>query len=377
MTRNQTIRRSALPVIMAATAALAGCGGGQTTLPEAEYAVLTASPTSRDLSTYYSATIRGRQDIEVYPEVSGKLTRLCVTEGEQVRQGQLLFVIDQVPYIAALNTAEANVEAAQATLATTELTYHSQQTLYDEKVVSLYSLQTAENDYLTAKANLAQAEAQLVNARNNLSYTEVKSPADGVVGTLPYRVGTLVSPSGMTQPLTTVSDNSQMYVYFSMTESQLLDMVRRYGSKAGALEGMPDVELMLSDRSIYPLKGRVESISGVVDRSTGTASLRAVFPNPDELLFSGTSGNVVITTHRDGCLVIPQDATYEIQDQVYIFKIIDGLATAKPISVSRVGGGQEYIVETGLEAGEQVLIEGVGLMQEGTPIKAKTVSSEQ
>ena len=362
------LQQTALLALLAIAGLCTGCGSGQVAPHEAHYATLTAATTSRDLSTRYSATIRGRQDIEVYPEVSGKLTRLCVTEGQQVKKGQLLFIIDQVPYHAALLTAQANVEAARAGLATAELTYHSQQQLYDQQVVSLYSLQTAENDYLTAKASLAQAEAQLVDAENNYSYTEVKSPADGVVGTLPYRVGTLVSPSGMTQPLTTVSDNSQMYVYFSMTEGQLLDMVRRYGSKAGALENLPDVELQLSDRSIYPLKGRVESISGVVDRSTGTASLRAVFPNPDELLFSGTSGNVVITYRRDNVFVIPQDATYEIQDQVYIFKVIDGRASAQPISVSRVDGGQEYIVEAGLEAGEIVLIEGVGLMQEGTMI---------
>lgn len=167
----------------------------------------------KELSTSYSATIRGRQDIDIYPQVSGTIEKLCVTEGQTVRRGQLLFVIDQIPYRAALKTAVANVEAARAAMATAELTYNSNKELYTQKVVSEFSLKTAENTYLTAKAQLTQAEAQEVNARNNLSYTEVKSPSDGVVGALPYRVGALVG-ANLPYPLTTVSDNSDMYVYF-------------------------------------------------------------------------------------------------------------------------------------------------------------------
>ena len=367
-----TTKMEALTTMLLCTLAFEGCGGNADYGHETEYEVQTMSYTSRDLKTNYSATIRGRQDIEVYPEVSGKLTKLCIVEGQDVKRGQTMFIIDQVPYKAALLTAQANVESAEAALATAELTYNSNKMLYEEKVVSQFTLQTSENNYLTAKAGLAQAKAQLINAENDYSYTEVKSPADGVAGTLPYRVGTLVSPSGMTSPLTTVSDNSEMYVYFSMNEKQLLDMVRTYGSKKGALENLPEVELMLNDKSIYPLKGRVETISGVVDRNTGTASLRAVFQNPDGMLFSGTSGNIVITTERDSCLVIPQDATYELQDQVYVFKVVDGKANSTPVTVSRVNGGQEYIVESGLQPGDKIVIEGVGLMQEGTPIKEKT-----
>lgn len=169
--------------------------------------------TDKELSTSYSATIRGRQDIDIYPQVSGTIEKLCVTEGQKVRRGQSLFIIDQVPYKAALKTAVANVEAVRAALATAALTYNSNKELYAQKVVSEFSLKTAENAYLTAKAQLSQAEAQEISARNNLSYTEVKSPSDGVVGALPYRAGALVSPS-LPQPLTTVSDNSDMYVYF-------------------------------------------------------------------------------------------------------------------------------------------------------------------
>lgn len=360
-----------LMALIGCTLLVEGCKDAPAAQQEAEYAVLTVAPSDKVVTTNYSATIRGRQDIDIYPEVSGKLTKLCVTEGQNVRRGQVLFIIDQVPYRAALETAVANVEAAEASLATAELTYDSKKELYAKKVVSSFDLRTAENSWKSAKAQLAQARAQEVSARNNYSYTEVKSPADGVVGTLPYRVGALVSSSGMSQPLTTVSDNSDMYVYFSMNEAQLLELVRQYGSKNEALKDMPDVDLMLNDRSMYNQKGRVESISGVVDRNTGTVSLRAVFPNPDELLFSGTSGNVVISSNREQCIVIPQTATYEVQDQVYVYKVVDGMASATPVKVTRVNGGQEYIVDSGLQSGDVIVTEGVGLLREGTMIKAK------
>ena len=334
------------------------------------YATMKVEATDKELSTSYSATIRGRQDIDIYPQVSGTIEKLCVTEGQKVRRGQLLFIIDQVPYKAALKTAVANVEAARAALATAELTYNSNKELYAQKVVSEFSLKTAENSYLTAKAQLSQAEAQEISARNNLSYTEVKSPADGVVGTLPYRVGALVSAS-LPKPLTTVSDNSDMYVYFSMTENQLLDMTRRYGSKSKALEEMPAIGLILNDKSIYPSQGKIETISGVIDTSTGTVSLRAVFPNKEGLLQSGGAGNVVVPVQKRNCIVVPQAATYEVQDKVFVFKVVDGKAQSAPVEVTRVNGGKEYIVDKGLNVGDVIVAEGVGLLREGTPIQAK------
>lgn len=330
----------------------------------------------KELQTTYSAAIRGRQDIDIYPQVSGTLTRLCVEEGQAVRKGQILFIIDQVPYIAALRTAEANVEAAKAAVATSRLTYDSKRELYAQKVVSEFDLKTSYNSLLSAKAQLAQAEAQQINAANNLSYTEVKSPADGVVGILPYRVGTLVS-AGMPKPLTTVSDNSDMYIYFSMTENQMLELTRRYGSKDKALAEMPAVSLQLNDRSTYAQEGKIETISGVIDTSTGTVSLRAVFPNKEGLLTSGGSGNIIIPVKKENCIVIPQAATYEVQDKVFVYKVVDGKAQSAPVQVTRVNGGQEYIVENGLQAGDVIVVEGVGLLREGAPIVPKPASANQ
>ena len=374
MTTKKSMMKQMITVICSAT--LAACGNAPAVQTRSEYQVMDITTSDKELQTTYSAAIRGRQDIDIYPQVSGTLTRLCVEEGQAVRKGQILFIIDQVPYIAALRTAEANVEAAKAGVATSQLTYDSKRELYAQKVVSEFDLKTSHNSLLSAKAQLAQAEAQRINAANNLSYTEVKSPADGVVGTLPYRVGTLVS-SGMPKPLTTVSDNSDMYVNFSMTENQMLELTRRYGSKDKALAEMPAVSLQLNDRSTYPQEGKIETISGVIDTSTGTVSLRAVFPNKDGLLTSGGSGNVIVPLKKENCIVIPQAATYELQDKVFVYKVVDGKAQSAPVQVTRVNGGQEYIVENGLQVGDVIVVEGVGLLREGTPVVAKPASDNQ
>lgn len=347
-----------------------GCRPEVSAVQDSGYQVMTVKTADRTLMNSYSASIRGRQDIDIYPQVGGFLTQMCVQEGEQVRKGQTLFIIDQVGYQAALQTARANVAAAEASLATARLTYDSKQELFRQNVVSEFDLSTAKNALLTAEAQLAQMKALEVSAGNNLSYTVVKSPVDGVVGSLPYRVGTLVS-SAMPEPLTTVSDNSDMYVYFSMTENQLLSLIRQHGSKDEALKDMPEITLQLNDQSIYTQKGKIESISGVINRSTGTVSLRAVFPNPNELLHSGGTGNVIIPSVQSGCIVIPQAAAFEIQDKAFVYKVVDGKAQSVPIRVSRVTGGKEYIVNEGLVEGDVIVIEGVGLLREGTPIKAK------
>ena len=363
----QTFVQAAL---VACCMAVVSCGQAPTQQRAAEYSVQTITTTDRTIPTNYSATIRGRQDIAIYPQVSGTISQVCITEGQRVTKGQTLFIIDQVPYKAALRTAEANVEAAKAAVATAQLTYDSKKELFSRNVVSQYDLSTAENSLLTAKAQLAQADAALVNAANNLSYTVVKAPSNGVVGTLPYRVGALVSAS-IPQPLTTVSDNSTMYVYFSMTAKQQLNLTRRYGSIAETLKNMPDVQLQLNDGTVYDQTGRVESISGVVDTSTGSVQLRAVFPNENGLLLSGSTGNIIMPNLYKDCIVVPQTATFEIQDKVYVYKLVDGKATSSMIEVEKISNGREYIVTAGLTPGEVIITEGVGLMREGTPVVPK------
>lgn len=363
----QTFVQAAL---VACCMAVVSCGQAPTQQRAAEYSVQTISTTYRTIPTNYSAAIRGRQDIAIYPQVSGTISQVCINEGQTVSKGQTLFIIDQVPYKAALRTAEANVEAAKAAVATAQLTYDSKKELFARKVVSQYDLSTAENNLLTAKAQLAQADAALVNAANNLSYTVVKAPSNGVAGTIPYRVGALVSAS-IPQPLTTVSDNSTMYVYFSMTSKQLLNLTRRYGSIAETLKNMPDVQLKLDDGSVYGIHGRVEAISGVVDTSTGSVQLRAAFPNEGGLLLSGSTGNIIMPNIYKDCIVVPQTATFELQDKIYVYKLVDGKASSSMIEVEKISDGREYIVTAGLTPGDVIVTEGVGLMREGTPIIPK------
>ncbi len=350
---------------------VAGCGNGGAGDGTQKNEIPTMKVTTRDvvLSEHYPATIQGRQDIEIRSQVSGTISKVNVTEGQKVRKGQSLFIIDQVPFKAALQMAQANVESANAGVATAQLLYDSRQELFNRKVISEFDLLTARNQLLTAKAGLAQAEAQLVNAENNMKYTRVLSPADGVIGTLPFREGALVSPSTAT-PLTTVSDNSQMYVYYSLSETKLLRLTERHGSMDEVLESLPEVSLELADGSIYPQTGKIESISGVIDPNTASVSVRAVFPNKGGILHSGASGRVVLATTLKDAAVIPCSVTFELQDLVCAWKVVDGKAVMARLSVQLTDDGKSYVVKSGLAEGDTIVSEGVGLIHEGQTVRA-------
>lgn len=346
---------------------LISCTKQEQTYQRVEHDLLQVSTSSVNVPEVYSAAIEGKQDIMILPQIGGFLTKLCVSEGQHVSHGQVLFEIDRVNFEAALRVAEANVQAAEAVLKTNELTFSSKKTLYEQEVISSYDLQVAENQLLTARASLAQAQASVTNARQNLSYCSVKAPCNGVVGRLPFRVGSLVSPQ-MPEPLTTISDNSEAYVYFSMTERQMLNLVKQYGSVDNALDNMPGIKLQLADGSMYGQEGKIESISGVIDKQTGAVSIRSVFPNKDRLLLSGGSCNVIISQSRDNVIVIPQTATFEIQDKVFCYRVIDGKAKATLIVVSAMPDGKRYIVESGLSVGETIIAEGAGLVKDGEEV---------
>lgn len=341
---------------------------------EETYPLLTLKPENRELSVKYSAVIEGKQDVDVRPQLSGTITNVCVEEGAHVRKGQVLFIIDQVPYRAALQKAEAAVATAEANEAISRQTLEGKEELHRDKVISDFELRTAQNNYKSAQAALNQARAERTDAANNLSYTEVKSPVDGYAGMTSYRAGALVS-SSMTEPLITVSDNSDMYVYFSLTERQVLALTAQHGSLDKALAAFPEVSLELNDGSQYEQKGRVDVISGIIDRTTGAVSVRAVFPNPDKRLLSGGMANVVVPYRKESCLVIPQEATYEIQNRVFAYKVTDGKAVSAAIEVFEINDGKEYIVESGLQPGDVIVSEGAGLLKEGTIVATSDKNS--
>ena len=338
--------------------------------------MLTLKPETRTFSVKYSAVVEGKQDVEVRPQVSGTITQVCVEEGAKVRKGQVLFVIDQVPYQAALLKAEAAVATAEANEATAKQTLEGKELLYRDRVISEYELHTARNNYKSAKATLMQAQAELKDAANNLSYTEVKSPVDGYAGMTSFRIGALVSAS-MTEPLIRVSDNSQMYAYFSLSEKQVLSMMSQYSTLDSLLATFPPVSLELNDHSIYPLQGKVDVVSGIIDKVTGTVSLRAVFDNPDRRILSGGSANVVIPYERKQCVVVPQEGTYDIQNRIFAYKVVDGKAVSTPIQVYELNNGSEYIVEEGLKIGDVIVAEGAGLLKEGTLVQSPVADESE
>ena len=359
-------------------ALLSSCGGGNKGAGNApEYAVLETQATTAHLTNSYPATIRGKQDVEIRPMVSGFITKLHVDEGSVVKKGQVLFTIDQVQYKAAVETAKAAVATAKAALQTQQLTTENNRELNKKGIVSDYQLSTSENQLAQAKAALAQAEASLTNAKRNLEYTEVTSPSDGIVGQVPYRIGSLVSASIAT-PLTTVADNSSMYAYFSMTERQLLNLIKEGGSQKDILEKMPKIRLQLIDGTLYPDSGRVETISGVIDPTTGSVSMRAMFPNEHNVLRSNSTGNVIFPNVLENVILVPQSATTEIQDKKFVFVVqADNTVKNTEIQVYRLNDGKNYYVTSGLKAGDRIVIEGVQALHDGQAITPITPAEKE
>ena len=372
------MRKTRIAILMLGGLILAACRQGTTgTAPKSDtlYQTLEITKSDRTLTTGYSAAISGVQTVEIRPQVSGMITDILIEEGESVRKGQVLFIIDQTPYKAAYEIAVANVKSAEASLSTAKLIYESNQDLFEQDVVSEFDLMTAQNALIDAEARLALCKAEEVNASNNLSYTEVRSPVNGVASMIPYRVGALVG-SNISQPLVTVSDDSRVYAYFSMAENQMLDMVQQYGSLKDAIKQMPEVELVMSNGQVYEHKGKINAISGTISENTGAVSLRAVFNNRNHLLRNGGSGTIIIPSELKDCIVIPQAATYELQDRIFVYRVIDGKASATEIRVAPQNNGKEYIVTGGLQVGEIIVAEGAGLIKEGTEIKSKPADTD-
>lgn len=357
-------------LIVLAGLSIASCKSRTVEEETSDYKTLIVKLENRTLMQGYSARLDGQQVVEVRPQVSGLITRICIDEGQKVRKGQVLFVIDQVPYQAALAEATANVKSAEANLATAKLNLESTEVLREKNVVQDYDLNAARNELTVAEAALAQAQAQEMSARNNLSYTEVKSPVDGVASMIAYRVGALVS-SSISEPLVTLSDDSNVYAYFSLNESQITSLTEQYGSLDEFMKRMEDVELQMAGGRMYGEKGHISAVSGIVTTGTGTVILRADFPNDRGLLRSGGSATVMVPTTLAQAVVIPQSATYELQNKTFVYKVVNGKAQSAPVTLYRLNNGTEYVVEEGLQPGDVIIAEGAGLVKEGVNVNIK------
>ena len=341
-------------------------------LGDDEFATMSVLSTVSEQTTSYPATIKGKQDIEVRPQVSGNIVKLYVDEGATVNKGQALFGIDPTQYAAAVHQAKAAVEMAKSGLNTATLTEQQKRTLHEKKIISDYEYTAAVDKLESAKAQLAQAEASFTAANQNLGFCTVTSPSNGVVGTFPYRVGALVGPS-IANPLTTVSEIGDMYVYFSMTEKELLKMTKQGTSLKEELAKLPEVQLQLVDGTMYDEKGKIDAVSGVIDQSTGSVSMRAVFHNSKNVLRSGGTGSIVFPYKMEGVMVIPQSATQEIQDLKFVWVVgSDNKVVNTQITVYPLDDGRNFIVTDGLKDGDKIVIEGIQQLSNGQEIKPIT-----
>lgn len=355
------------------------CGDKKSGMPGSsnDFAVVTVKATDADLNTSYPATIKGQQDIEIRAKVSGHITRVLVDEGATVRKGQALFEIDRTQYAAAVKAAEAQINVVKSQIATQELTVANKKMLLDKAIISKYDYDMATNSLESLKAQLAAAKAQYLNAKDQLSFCTITSPSNGVVGEIPYRVGSLVSASTV-EPLTTVSNITKMYVYFSMTEKQLLGLSRESGGVNEAITKMPAVRLMLADGSEYGNPGVISAISGVIDQATGSVQIRADFDNAGHILRSGGTGSVLIPTHASNVIIIPQKATYEIQDKKFVYTVgKDNKAKSTEITVLPQNNGKDYVVTSGLKAGDRIVVEGINKLKNEMEINPITPAESQ
>ena len=346
----------------AATMLLVSCGGGsgRPTFGDNEYPVVTVGTSSTQMQTTYPGTIKGVQDVQISPKVQGFITQINVKEGQTVSAGQVLFVLDNVTYQSQVRQSQASVNTAQAACNTAKLSYENAQKLFENKVIGDFELQSATNSYESAKAALALAEAGLASAKEMLSFCYVKSPAAGVVGTLPYKKGTLVNTATV---LTTVSNNSSMEVYFSLTEKDALNMTQ------ASLGEFPSVQLQLADGTIYSHEGKVTKMSGVIDAATGSVQVIALFPNPERMLKSGGAGSIIIPKSNSDAIIIPQSCVSEVQNKKFVYILDkDNKVKYTEIKVDPQNDGNNYIVTDGLKVGDKYVTNGITKLTDGMEI---------
>ena len=351
--------------------------GNQAAQPPQSLPVLPIKNSEATTYLEYSATVEGKTNIEIRPQVSGLLDKIYVEEGAYVTAGQPLFKVNDRPYDEQVNNAEANVTAAKANMEKAAIEVNRLTPLVENKVVSDVQLKASQAAYDAAKAQVAQAEAAGKNAGINLGYTLLKAPVSGYIGRIPFKVGALVG-KGEAQPLTVVSDVKEVYAYFGMSENDFLKFTAQVPGKTitEKIKGLPPVELQLADKSIYASKGRIELMEGQFDRSIGAITFRATFPNAEGLLRSGITGKVRIPQGSTGTLSVPQTSTYEIQDKIFVFTVEDSnKVVGKQIHI--VGKTTNYyLVDKGVQAGDKIVFAGMDRLQDGAVINPQILSAD-
>lgn len=371
-----------IPVLLVAVS----CGHGKKGAPAGmggpggmvkEYNVMEIKEQSTTLFKDYPVVLEGQQTVEIRPKIAGYIEQILVDEGANVKKGQLLFRLNSKDLQAVVRSSEAQVKVAEADVFTAQINLDKTKPLVEKAIVSQFDLESAKSTLKAKEAQRAQAMANLENAKENLQYASIDSPADGTIGTFPYRVGSLVN-SSITEPLTTVSNTSNIYSYFSLNEKDFLQLVK---GLAGAntqekLKKLPGVQLILADNTPYDHPGRIDAASGLIDQKTGSVTMRAIFPNTERLLRSGGSGQIRIPQALDSAIIIPQKATYELQGKRFAFVVTtDNKAHATEIQVLVGNLKDTYVVTDGLKVGDKIVMEGIISLRNDTEIKPKVVDS--
>ena len=354
--------------LAAVVGGLTSCGGEMPQIEQTSYETVTIKKENITVPMKFSAKLKGETDVTITPQVSGQLTRICVTEGDQVKKGQVLFIIDQRNAQLELESAQANLQAAIAQENSAKIEYESNKNLYEKKIVSKYTFETAQNSYEQAKASVIQYRAQVNRAKVNLGYCTITAPVTGSIGEITVRTGDQVSPSTY---LTTVSGNANMDAEFSLPETILSMMLSEgFSMDPNALSKYSlEVSFVMKNGTEYEQKGKITRATGVVNASTGTISLKATFPNPKGLLYSGMQGNIVIPLKEKAVMVIPQEAVVKLQDKQQVYKVqADSTVTSVEVTTQDIYDGEHYIALTGLNEGDKIVTVGANNLHEGQKV---------
>ncbi|SEW44582.1 efflux RND transporter periplasmic adaptor subunit [Chitinophaga arvensicola] len=374
--KSKTTRSNIIPGFLITglfSAALYGCGasaGHGTGAPATpELPVVQLDTSSAMTSSEYSAVLEGKVNVDVRPQVDGYLDKIFVDEGSFVKAGQPLFQVNDRPYREQLNKDIANLHAMESSVNTAQLEVDKIKPLVDNKVVADMQLKTAMASLQTAKANVEQARAAVAASQINVGFTLVKAPVSGYIGRIPKRVGNLVGKTDAT-PLTTLSDISEVYAYFSMSENDFMNFSK--GASGNTLQEqlrlLRPVSLILSNGDLFRQKGRIEMVDGQFNKTTAAISLRATFPNPGSILRSGNTGKVKIEQLFSGIIQVPQSATLEMQDKVFVYELGDSNIVKRRIIQLAGANGDQFIVKEGLKRGDKIVTAGIETLMEGTPV---------
>ena len=356
-------------LMLGTIAGLVSCGIDMPKETQSSFETMTVKKSDIELPYKFSARMKGQNDVTVTPQVSGQLMKICVSEGQQVKQGQTLFIIDQRNAQLELEAAQANLQAALAQENSAKLEYESNKNLFEKKIVSSYLLNNSENSYKQAQASVAQARAAVNRAKVNLGFCTITASVSGVIGEIPVRTGDQVSP--MTQ-LTMLSGNTTMYAEFSVTEALVESMVKE-GVKASEVEkylaNLPPATFVMKNGTEYPHQGRVISLTGVVNSATGSLTAKVSFPNPDGHLYSGIQGTVVMNFAEKDVMLVPQNAVVRLQDKSQVYKVqADSTATAVEVTIEDTGNGKDFIITSGLNVGDKIVTTGANNVTEGQKV---------